>query len=145
MQEPGRVVAEGLGFVEGPVAMADGSVIVVSLSRGELLRVRPDGSHTVIAKSGGSPNGAAIGPDGRCYVCNSGGFRFHERDGILHPGLPANDYVCGWIDAIDIDTGTIERLYDRCGERTLKGPNDIVFAADGIFWFTDCGRVHRYH
>jgi gluconolactonase len=145
MQVAGRVVAEGLGFVEGPVAMADGSVIVVSLSRGELLRVHPDGSHKVIAKPGGSPNGAAIGPDGRCYVCNSGGFRFHQRDGILHPGLPANDYVSGWIDAIDLDTGSIERLYDRCGERTLKGPNDIVFAADGIFWFTDCGRVHRHH
>ena len=65
MPVSGRVVAEGLGFVEGPVAMADGSVIVVSLSRGELLRVHPDGSHDVIAKPGGSPNGAALGPDGR--------------------------------------------------------------------------------
>lgn len=145
MTESGRIVAEGLGFLEGPIAMADGSVIVVSLSRGELLRVSPDGSHRVIAKPGGSPNGAAIGPDGRCYVCNSGGFRFHQRDGIIHPGLPSDDYTSGWIDAIDIDTGAIQRLYDRCGDRTLKGPNDIVFSADGSFWFTDCGRVHRHH
>ena len=145
MQMPGRIVADGLGFVEGPVAMADGSVIVVSLSRGELLWVHPDGSHDVIAKPGGSPNGAALGPDGRCYVCNSGGYRFHQRDGILHPGLPSNDYISGWIDAVDLETGTIERLYDRCGDRTLKGPNDIAFSADGSFWFTDTGRVHRYH
>jgi gluconolactonase len=138
-------MAEGLGFLEGPIAMDDGSVIVVSLSRRELLRVHPDGSHDVIAKPGGSPNGAAIGPDGRCYVCNSGGFRFHQRDGVVHPGLPSDDYVSGWIDAIDLETGAVERLYDRCGDRTLKGPNDIVFSADGSFWFTDCGRVHRDH
>lgn len=145
MNGGGQVLAEGLGFVEGPIAMADGSVVVVSLSRGELLRVLPDGSHRVIAQPGGSPNGAAIGPDGRCYVCNSGGFRFHERNGLIHPGLPSNDYVSGWIDAIDLATGGIQRLYDRCGERTLKGPNDIVFSADGGFWFTDTGRVHRLH
>lgn len=145
MVDTGCVVAEGLGFVEGPIAMGDGSVIVVSLSRGELLRVRPDGTHTVVASPGGSPNGAAIGPDGRCYVCNSGGFRFHQRDGITHPGLPSDDYVSGWIDAIDLETGKVQRLYDRCGDRTLKGPNDIVFSTDGSFWFTDTGRVHRLH
>ncbi len=145
MASEGRVVAEGLGFIEGPIAMQDGSVILVSLSRGELLRIHPDGSHTVVARPGGSPNGAAIGPDGRCYVCNSGGFRFHQRDGIMHPGLPSNDYVSGWIDAIDLGTGEVQRLYDRCGDRTLKGPNDIVFSADGSFWFTDTGRVHRLH
>jgi gluconolactonase len=139
------VMAEGLGFVEGPIAMADGSVIVVSLSRGALLRVHPDGSHDVVATPGGSPNGAAIGPDGRCYVANSGGFRFHQRDGIMHPGLPSGDYANGWIDAIDLKTGAIQRLYDRCGDRTLKGPNDLVFSPDGSFWFTDTGRVHRDH
>ena len=141
----GQIVAEGLGFIEGPIAMADGSVIVVSLSRGELLRVLPDGSHRVIARPGGSPNGAAIGPDGRCYVCNSGGFRFHERDGVLHPGLPSKDYVSGWIDAIDLITGDVQRLYDRCGERTarpdgseirivaspLEKPNGIGLSPDG--------------
>ena len=145
MADAGHVIAEGLGFVEGPIAMEDGSVIVVSLSRGELLRVQPDGSHTVVARPGGSPNGAAIGPDGRCYVCNSGGFRFHQRDGVTHPGLPSHDYVSGWIDAIDLETGDVQRLYDRCGDRTLKGPNDLVFSADGSFWFTDTGRVHRLH
>jgi gluconolactonase len=25
---------------------------------------------------GGGPNGAAIGPDGKCYVCNNGGFKW---------------------------------------------------------------------
>lgn len=143
MATNGRIVAGNLGFIEGPVAMDDGSVIVASLSGGSIIRVRPDGASSVICEPGGSPNGAAVGPDGRLYVCNSGGFRFHERDGTLHPSLPAKDYVSGWIDAIDLETGVIERLYDRCGDRTLKGPNDIVFDGSGGFWFTDMGRVHR--
>lgn len=28
----------------------------------------------MIAKLGGGPNGGAIGPGGKCYICNNGGF-----------------------------------------------------------------------
>ena len=68
-----EVRAEGLGFPEGPVAMADGSVIVCEISRGRLSRVGTDGEVTVVADVGGGPNGAAVGPDGALYVCNNGG------------------------------------------------------------------------
>ena len=69
-----REVASGLQFPEGPVAMADGSVLVVEIARGTLSRVTPDGRIHVVADLGGGPNGAAIGPDGAVYVCNNGGF-----------------------------------------------------------------------
>ena len=36
-------VASGLGFPEGPVAMADGSVVLTEISRSTLSRVTPDG------------------------------------------------------------------------------------------------------
>ena len=39
-----RVVAEGLRFPEGPVALEDGSVLVVEIRGGALTRVRPDGT-----------------------------------------------------------------------------------------------------
>ena len=39
--------ADGLHFPEGPVAMADGSVIVVEMKRGTLTRVRTDGKHEI--------------------------------------------------------------------------------------------------
>jgi len=68
-----KVIAEGLRFPEGPIAMADGSVLLVEIARGTLSRVR-DGRVEVVADLGGGPNGAAIGPDGACYVCNNGGF-----------------------------------------------------------------------
>ena len=80
-------VARGLQFPEGPVALADGSVLVVEIRRGTLSRVAPDGTVTVVAETGGGPNGAAIGPDGAVYVCNNGGFAWHDRpDGIVAPG-----------------------------------------------------------
>ena len=66
-------MARGLRFPEGPIAMPDGSVILVEIERQTLSRVHPDGAVSVLAGLGGGPNGAAIGPDGRCYVCNNGG------------------------------------------------------------------------
>ena len=59
-------IATGLRFPEGPVAMADGSVLLVEIERGTLTRVHADGRTDVVAETGGGPNGAAIGPDGAC-------------------------------------------------------------------------------
>ena len=73
-----REVTSGLQFPEGPVWMEDGSVLVVEIRRGTLTRVAPDGTKTVVAETGGGPNGAAIGPDGKVYVCNNGGFIWHD-------------------------------------------------------------------
>jgi gluconolactonase len=66
--------------------MPDGSVILVEIARETLTRVMPDGKQHVIAKLGGGPNGAAMGPNGKIYVCNNGGFNWIERpDGRLFP------------------------------------------------------------
>src|SRR4029077_1313377 len=75
-------ITAGLRFPEGPVAMPDGTVIVVELAAGRLTRVHPDGRKETVAEPGGSPNGAAIGPDGALYVCNSGGWTFGEIVGL---------------------------------------------------------------
>jgi gluconolactonase len=69
-----RELATGLLFPEGPVALDDGSVLLVEIARGTLSRVTTDGRVQVVADLGGGPNGAAIGPDGAVYICNNGGF-----------------------------------------------------------------------
>ena len=124
--------------------MPDGSVLVVEIAAGCLTRLGPDGSQTTIAETGGGPNGAAIGPDGRCYLCNNGGMTFVERGDRLLPGLSGPAAQHGWIDAVDLATGTVETLYRRCGDRPLIGPNDLVFDADGGMWFTDHGHTRRH-
>ncbi len=139
-----RELASGLQFPEGPVAMDDGSVLLVEIARGTLTRVTPDGRVQVVADLGGGPNGAAIGPDGAVYVCNNGGFHFHtEADGTLRPVLQARDYSGGRIERVNLANGRFERLFDTVDGRPLKGPNDIVFARDGGFWFTDLVKVRE--
>jgi gluconolactonase len=135
-------VASGLGFPEGPVALDDGSVLVVEIQNGTLTRVAANGEKTLVADLGGGPNGAAMGPDGYCYVCNNGGFEWHRgRDGRVFPGNQPADYSGGRIERVNIQTGAVERLYETCEGEPLKGPNDLVFDREGGFWFTDHGKT----
>jgi gluconolactonase len=139
-----REITNGLAFPEGPVALDDGSVLVVEIARGTLSRVTPDGRIQVVADLGGGPNGAAIGPDGAVYVCNNGGFRWtREADGCLRPVAQADDYSGGRIERVDLTSGRFERLYDVVEGQALRGPNDIVFDAYGGFYFTDLGKVRE--
>ena len=138
-----RLVTDGLRFPEGPIAMADGSVLVVEIEGARLTRVLPDGSKQVVAELGGGPNGAAIGPDGHCYVCNNGGFNWiTEPDGFLRPHGRADSYEKGGIQRVDLATGAAEWLYTECNGVPLFGPNDIVFDARGGMWFTDHGKSY---
>jgi gluconolactonase len=137
-----RIIADGLRFPEGPVAMPDGSVILTEIEAGRITRVAADGTKTTVATPGGGPNGLALGPDGMLYCCNNGGFAYVEANGMLAPHGIARDYSGGRIERIDIATGAVETLY-KSGDFgcTLRGPNDIVFDAHGGFWFTDHGKV----
>jgi len=139
-----REVATGLRFPEGPIAMPNGDVVLVEIARGTLSRVKSDGSVKVIAETGGGPNGAAMGPDGACYVCNNGGFRWHIKGGKHFPGYQDENYSGGRIERVDMETGAVEVLYTACNGHKLRGPNDIVFDKVGGFWFTDHGKIrHR--
>lgn len=130
-----KIVAEGLAFPEGPVVMADGSVIIVEMTAGRITRCW-NGRTETVCEVGGGPNGAAIGPDGALYVCNNGGLdpvKFQNARGPGHEGR---------IERVDLSTRKVERVYDRCDGIALEAPNDIVFDADGRMWFTDLGKTH---
>lgn len=136
-------IASGLSFPEGPIWMTDGSIVLVEIRRGTLTRVLPDGKYEVIAETGGGPNGAAIGPDGKCYVCNNGGFEWYERSGLVLPGNQPADYGGGSIQRVDLESGAVETIYSECDGFGLRGPNDLVFDASGGFWFSDHGKVRE--
>jgi gluconolactonase len=135
-------IADGLEFPEGPVWMPDGTVLCVELKRRTVDRVHPDGTIETIAEPGGSPNGLAIGPDGAGYVCNSGGWAFHEVFGMtVTELLQPDDYSGGRIERVDLATGDVTVLYTECDGNPLIGPNDLVFDRSGGFWFTDHGKI----
>ncbi|HUO89055.1 MAG TPA: SMP-30/gluconolactonase/LRE family protein [Rhizomicrobium sp.] len=135
-----KEIAGDLKFPEGPVAMDDGSVIVVEIWSGEITRIKPDGSKQTVARPGGGPNGAAIGPDGHLYVCNNGSnFEMNLVNGLMIPGHTPPQHKGGWIERVNISTGKVERLYETCDGAKLLAPNDLVFDTTGGFWFTDHG------
>jgi gluconolactonase len=139
-------VTSGLRFPEGPIAMPDGSVILVEMFGPRITRVRPDGSKETVAEIVGGPNGAAIGPDGALYLCNNGGcFTPVDLGDLLLPGpFDPERYIGGRIQRVDLATGEVIDLYTHCDGRPLRAPNDLVFDAHGGFWFTDHG-IRDHH
>jgi len=136
-----EVVADNLQFPEGPVALSDGSVLLVEIRRQTLTRVSPTGEVTVVAELGGGPNGLAIGPDGFAYVANNGGNAWLEReDGMIVSVGPSQDYRSGSIQRVNLNNGDVTTLYTECDGMSLRGPNDLVFDSNGGFWFTDSGK-----
>jgi len=125
-----EIIAEGLAFPEGPVVMADGSVIVVEILGGRITRCW-NGRKETVCEPGGGPNGAAIGPDGALYVCNSGGMS-HSPHVVPEEAR---------IERIDVTTGKVDRIYESCDGERLSAPNDLMFDTDGNIWFTDNGRT----
>jgi gluconolactonase len=132
-------LASNLRFPEGPIAMPDGSFILVEMGGGTLVRVWGSGKVETIAELGGGPNGAAIGPDGACYVCNNGGSEPSRDCTLWIPPEPVQGSP-GRIERVNLSTGKVERLYDNVDGIGLCAPNDLVFSRDGGFWFTDFGK-----
>ncbi|PZW50899.1 gluconolactonase [Humitalea rosea] len=138
-----RILAEGLRFPEGPLALADGSVLVAEIAGGTIRRIAADGAVALAATTGGGPNGLAIGPDSALYICNNGGNRY-DPGHFIGRG-PAEDYAGGSIQRLDLQTGDLRSLYTHCGTERLSSPNDLVFDAEGGFYFTDMGKRFARH
>ena len=134
----GRVVTAGLRFPERPVALNDGSILVVEIEGGHLMRVLPSGDKQVVAELGGGPNGAAIGPDGKCYVCNNGGFDWTRTDnGIVRVTGRASAYTGGRIERVDLQTGAVETLLHEYLLRRRRLKNRLYHIVWN--WAAHCG------
>jgi len=121
MPEP-RVVAEGLGFTEGPVWTRDGRLLVASIDHGVIYEIGAGGGAGVLVETGGGPNGMTEGADGVLYVAQNGGI-FGANSRSRKPAPPGIQAIEG---------GRVRYLADGLG-----APNDLCFGPDGRLYFTD--------
>lgn len=138
-----REIVSDLGFLEGPVMLDDGRLVVTDVEHGTLIVVDVgSGSTETLSTPGGGPNGAALGPDGALYICNNGGMAFASHNGLKvgDPTSVPRSVVPAGIQRVTLD-GEFTPLYTECDGRPLLRPNDIVFDAYGGFYFTDIGRA----
>ncbi len=138
-----RILASGLGFPEGPVALADGSVVLTEINGGWVTRVGADGTVTRLGQPAGGPNGLAMAPEGDLILCNNGGSRYIP--GHFAGQGPADDYEYGSVERVDPATGARRLLFRSAGDHKLSAPNDIVFDRQGGYWFTDLGKRYAHH
>ena len=96
-------------------------------------------------ENGGSPNGIAIGPDGACYVCNSGGWDFVEVMGFkITATHQSADYSGGRIERVDLATGdSAGALHASATATRSRDPTTSSSTRDGGMWFTDHGKIRE--
>ena len=112
------VLADALGFTEGPVCLPDNRIAVTSISHGCVYVVDPVGGPTDRIDTGGGPNGLAVGSQGEIYVAQNGGI--FGASGPAEPGVQV------------IRDGRVDYLAEG-----MDAPNDLVIGPDGRLWVTD--------
>ncbi len=133
MKVPYDTLATGLVYAEGPVWHGPRDVTFVELGAQRIQRWR-NGKVELVAMTGGAPNGATLGRDGRLYVANNGGLYPIAPDRLARSG----DGVTGRIQRVSLD-GVVEDLVTSLPRPTPWRPNDLRFGPDGFLYFTDPG------
>jgi gluconolactonase len=107
--------AGGFQFTEGPLELADGSLLFQDIKAERTYRLDGGVTH-VLRENTGAANGQTFGPDGRIVFCEQNG----RRVSTMNP------------DGTDVRT-----LVETWQGKRLNSPNDIVARSDGLLVFTD--------
>ncbi len=119
------IFSTGLRHPEGPVALEDGSWLVVEAGagRGCVTQISPDGSSRRTLARTGRPNGLAVDKYGFVWVAES------ERPSLLRVSMD----------------GRIEVARTECNGEPFLFPNDLCFGPDGALYLTDSGvLIHQW-
>lgn len=114
------IFVEGLSRPEGPVALADGSWLVVEMGpeRGCVTHIRADGKERRVVAKTGRPNGLTVDRHGVFWVAES----------VNPPSLLR----------LTMD-GEVEVFLTECAGEPFLFPNDLCFGPDGMLYMTDTG------
>ncbi|MHB1936653.1 MAG: SMP-30/gluconolactonase/LRE family protein [Acidobacteriaceae bacterium] len=114
-------MASELSAPEGPVALADGTWLIVEggAERGCVTHLSADGQTRRVIKKTGRPNGLAVDADGTIWVAES------KAPSLLRLTME----------------GKSEVVATECDGDPFLFPNDLCFGPDGALYLTDSG-VH---
>ncbi|MDB6152599.1 MAG: gnl 3 [Chthoniobacteraceae bacterium] len=141
--EEWQLVAEGLGFADGPCADAEGNFYFSDMKAPGIFKMTPDGLKTQISNEGAS--GLKWGPDGRLYACQGSKKRvivINTADGaisVMAEEVQPNDLVVTQKGDIYITETGIQQITKISGDGKSKvaadngvtGPNGIALSPDG--------------
>ncbi len=115
------IFANGLSAPEGPVALADGTWLIVEggAECGCVTQISSDGQKKRVIAKTGRPNGLAVDSEGVIWVAESN-----------FPSLVR----------LTMD-GKTEVVASRCDEEPFLFPNDLCFGPDSALYLTDSGVV----
>ncbi len=113
------IFARDLIAPEGPVALADGTWLIVEggAERGCVTHLSADGQTKRTVKKTGRPNGLAVHADGAIWVAES------KTPALLR---------------LTMD-GRSEVVANECDGEPFLFPNDLCFGPDGAVYLTDSG------
>ena len=113
------VFATGLSAPEGPVALLDGSWLIVEggAERGCVTQISPDGRTKRVIKKTGRPNGLAVDEEGVIWVAES------KTPSLVRLTME----------------GKAEVVATECDGEKFLFPNDLCFGPDGAIYLTDSG------
>lgn len=125
-----ELLAEGLGWPEGPTRLPDGSFVFVESYRSRLTVWSAARGIEEYAYTAGAPNSCVAGGAGEIYVCQNGGTVGPWRAAEMRS--PSIQVVSSRGAKAEIIATEIEGI-------ALRGPNDLVFGPNGSLYFTDPG------
>jgi gluconolactonase len=130
MTQDHELLAEGLGWAEGPAVLSDGRICFVESYRSQVSVWERGRGVIRYAYTAGGPNSCVVGDNGTMYVCQNGGTVGPWR---------AEEMSTPSIQRIEREGARAEIIATELDGRRFNGPNDLVFGQDGRLYFTDPG------
>lgn len=130
MNNEPELLAEGLGWAEGPAVLSDGRVCFVETYRSQVSVWERGKGVSRYSYTAGGPNSCVVGTAGAMYVCQNGGTTGPWR---------ADEMVTPSIQVIEKEGSKAQIICSEIDGIKFNGPNDLVFGKNGKLYFTDPG------
>lgn len=144
-----EIVSDGHQWAEGLAATGDGTLFFTDVRAGELYKIAPDGTKTLVDGDTGRTNGITLGPDGRIYGAAAKAKEIRAWDPAtgaretIASGTHSNDLVVhheGHIYYTDPQAGKVWHLAPGTRKRRAADPdfpkcNGIALSADHSFLY----------